>query len=122
MAKRLHYVCDPNLPVATKKRIRHSGLHLYFFSLSGGPRFLCESKGALALPYGKNPYHNICVPLAAARQLTHMDLAYLYVLDVTGATVTDHEAFCASVIKALDMPTDAAWHPPAGTERGSIEG
>jgi len=114
MPKRLYYICDPNLPVATPKRIQLSGRCLHFFDLKD-LTYIGQSYGALALSHRGI---SICVGLEMAKKLSSRNKDYVYVFDTLNIEVSDTEAFCRSIIEMLRDRMEATWYPPAGFERG----
>lgn len=117
--KRFYYICNPNLPVATKKRHLHSmGVRrALVYSLQGGvARFIGSCRYVIALPHKKSV---VAVDLSMAKKLSSLDLNLVYVHDVTQFHTESFPRMAEEVTSILNR-SDEFWSPPAGISRGKV--
>lgn len=117
MAKRYHYICEPHLPVATKKRIQFKVGRIHFFDIQQ-QEFICASPAAIAMPFREFGSH-IAVPLKAAKALVNHELHNVYALHTDRFDI-EEDAFTESVLSYLSRVSsfDSLWYAPAGFLRG----
>lgn len=119
--KRFYYVCDPSLPVATKKRQRTRPRKGAFFAIRSDSTVV--SLGVYKFVTAQEHRgRSIAVELPLAKQLSRFDLYNVVSYDVEPFSDSVIDSLVVEIRDRIENPPVSPWFPPAGFDRCSIVG
>ena len=120
MAKRFYYICDPNLPVATKKRHRSSVRRAIIFHLDrGAVRPVGSCRYVTALKHGNVL---VAVDLHMAKKLASLSPHFVTIYDVSDFHPESLPALTEEMTSMLSKRPVEPWYPPACQDCGDTVG